>query len=131
MSAKQRLAVFNLSVAAAALAAFAGLIPVLGVWRAQGALGLLGLTGVGVIAYRLWVGRTICDERDQLIHLRSLQVGFGLVWLIVVAGIMSACSAYGFDGSVPSRLLTLGLFLTAAAFVLGQSAALLVLYRVG
>ncbi len=131
MSAKQQLAVFNLAVAVAALAAFGGLTPVLGVWRAQGAFGLLTLTAVGVLAYRWRAGRVVCDERDRYIHLRSIQVGFALVWLLVVGGVMGACSAYGFDGSVPSRLLTLGLYLTWAAFTLGQSSALLVLYRVG
>ena len=129
MSAKQRLAVFNLIVAVVALAAFAALTPVLGVWRAQAGLVVLFLTSVGVVVHRVRAGRAACDERDRAIHMRSIQVGFGLVWLLIVAGVMAACTAYGFDGSVPSRVLTLGLYLTAAAFVVGQSAAILVLYR--
>ncbi len=129
MASQHRLAVFNLSVSAAATVAFVALIPVLGAWRAQGAFALLALTAAGVFASRTRGGGVGWDERDRTFHLRSVQVGFAAVWLIVVGGVMGACTAYGFDGSVPSRLLTMGLYLTWVAFVVGQSATLLVLYR--
>ena len=127
MSAQQKLAWFNLSIAAVA---YLALWPMLGPWRAMGAFGLLGLAGFGYLFYH-WgknQGRVLCDERDQLINIKAYAFAKSVVWVALVAGFLLALRSYGENGDVPVQVLALVAWLAFCGFLLVQSLATLILY---
>lgn len=120
MSTTQKQAWFNLVVIALCLATMLALIPILGSRKAQGALGLLGLWGLTPFLFRKSQGAVASDERDALIHVRSLLIAYSLLWVILVGVGVGAAYSYGDKGAVPVRQLQMGIWF-GAIFVIGIS----------
>jgi hypothetical protein len=129
MVAQQRYAVFNLVIAGFALVLFLVLIPIIGMWRAQAAFAFLAFSALGPYFFRKRKGQIAGDERDQVIHLRAIQIGFGAFWLLFVGGIMSTYVYLQHQATMSVEILPLMVWLGWIAFVLCQAVALLVLYR--
>lgn len=130
MSAQQKLAWFNLSIAVATALAYLALWPALGPWRAMGAFGLLGLAGFGFLFYYRGKsqGHVVADERDQLINIKSYAFAKSIVWVALIIGFLVALNSYGEKGAVPVQVLALFAWLTFCGFLLVQSLATLILY---
>jgi hypothetical protein len=130
MSAQQKLAWFNLSIAVATAITYLALWPVLGPWRAMGAFGLLGLAGFGFLFYYGGKneGQILADERDQLINIKAYAFAKSVVWIALIVGFLLALNSYGENGAVPIQVLALVAWLAFCGFLLVQSLATLILY---
>jgi hypothetical protein len=126
MNATQRMAWFNLSVAAGAALLYLALLPALGE-RAMGGMGVLGLlTASPLVAGRRL--RALMDERDYAIQRRSMLIASFLVWgaaLITVAALDALSPA---QATVTVAHLGAAVFLAFALFILVMSACTLVQY---
>jgi hypothetical protein len=131
MSAWQKVAWFNLAVIASSVVLVLALVPVLGTTRAQGGLGLIGLLGFAPLFSRRGSGVVIEDERDQMIRLRSVLIGYSIFWLAFVAGCMSLPVLYGWNGLVPVSVVLLGVWYGMMVVVGVTAVATLVMYRLG
>jgi peptidoglycan/LPS O-acetylase OafA/YrhL len=129
MVAQQRHALFNLSVALAALIFFVALIPLLGVLRAQGGFCLLGISALAPLFWRSRKGKTSFDERDRLIFLRATQIAFAIFWLLFVGGVLAAYYSFRNRNALPINLLPLVIWLGWSILLITHSTALLVLYQ--
>jgi hypothetical protein len=130
MVAQQRYAFFQLSVALAALALFAAMIPSFGVVRAQAAFSLLAVLAVVPLVHWRLRHRETWDERDHAIHRRAAQLSFMAFWLLCVIGLMAAYHALRHRGLVTVEVLPLLVWIGGDCLLICQSAILLILYRI-
>ena len=68
------------------------------------------------------------DERDQLIHKKSVMVGYVVLWLYFVAVCVTAWCIVGPHGSISVKVLPLTLLGGLIIFTLVQGLASLILY---
>lgn len=129
MVAQQRHALFRVLVTSAALILFLGLIPRVGVWRAQSAFGVLGFLGAAPLVIGKSRARLLFDERDRQIHLKAIQIGTGIFWVLFAAGMWAAYWHFHNDRVVPVTGIALLAWLTWTAFELCNAGAMLFLYR--
>src|ERR1700722_18113406 len=129
MVIQQRYAAFNLAVAGSALLLFLGLVPIVGLWRAEAAFAVLAFSALGPFFFRKRNGQVCGDERDQAIHLRATQISFGAFWLLFVGGIMSTYGYLHYHPTISVEILPLIVWLGWIAFTLCQALVLLILYR--
>ena len=128
MSATQKLACFNLLVVLVSLCVVVSLLPMIGAQRAQVGLAFLGLLGLGPFFLRRKGGEVVFDERDTLIHRRSVIAAYTVFWLALFGAAGLAALFYGLDGAVPVTVIMVSPGY-AAMIVFGvMSAATLVQY---
>src|SRR5436309_2574195 len=131
MSSMQKFAWFNLAVIALTLLVVGSLFPFFG-HRAMGGLGCLGLIGFGPLFFRKQPGQVLTDERDHLIHGRSVILAYALFWVVfVLAAVVLSALIYGQDGAVPVPVIQLSVFWCFMFFYAVMSAAILVQYAGG
>ena len=129
MVIQQRWAVFRIAVALSALGLFLLVVPRMGLMRAQAAFGVLGFLGIAPLVFRKRAGEIAGDERDRMIHLRAIQIGTGLFWLLFAGGLWTAYFHFMNDRVVPVAAISLLAWLTWTTFELCNAAAMLFLYR--
>jgi uncharacterized membrane protein len=130
MTAQQRHAAFNVIVALATLILFLSLIPHFGLEKAQAAYALLSLYALGSIVYfrDKRKGAILWDERDTLIHSKSIKITFGILWILFAGGIMAVWAFHRNAANISVDILpqiVMGGFL---ALSLCQSLTVLFLY---
>ena len=130
MSQSQKHAWFNLAVIALTLTVVLPLYPLLGK-AAFGGFGFLGLLGLGPLFYRKTRGKMVTDERDNLIQQRSTLAAYSVFWLLFVAAGTITPFYYGYDGSVPTMVVTTSVVVAAMLFVVIHSVVTLVQYGRG
>lgn len=131
MSAMQKLAWFNLSVILLSLCVVLSLLPIVGATRAQAGLGILGLLGLSPILFRRKKGQLVVDERDTLIHRKSVIVGYSVFWLLFVGACCLSGWFYGMDGAVPVLVIMTFPFYAMIVLFAVTSVATLVQYGLG
>jgi hypothetical protein len=129
MVQQQRFAVFTFSVGLAAFALFAALLPRIGWIRAQSGFSILAVWAAGPFLFRRG-GRAVGDERLRSIHLRSIQISQAILWMLFVAGLMSAYYDYREHGPVNIEIFPLIVWIGTASLLCVHSAVVLVLHRV-
>ncbi len=130
MTLQQKVAWFNLSVAILAIAAYAILLPFLGPWRAMGAFGILGLAGFSGVLYFLEKrkGHIVGDERDTTIARKALIIAQSTHWVILIAAFVITVYFVGDHGTISMQALSLVVWAAFCAYLIINSAAMLVLY---
>jgi len=129
MVAQERHAWYRVVVATGALLLFLALIPRLGVWRAQSAFGVLGFLGAAPLLVGRSRAQTVHDERDRQIHLRAIQIGTAVFWVLFAIGLCSAYWHFRDDRVIPVTGIALLAWVTWTTYELCNAATLLVLYR--
>ncbi|MCE0496403.1 MAG: hypothetical protein LV481_00455 [Methylacidiphilales bacterium] len=131
MAAHQKIALFNLIVAMAALVLFLALTPLFGFSGAQAAFALFALIGFTPLFYRRRKGQIFSDERDNQIRLAATTLSFAVVWLIFVGGVMGAYYYLQHlnPGIVGLEVLPDLVWFGFGAHLVSHSAAILTLYR--
>ena len=71
------------------------------------------------------------DERDKMIHIRSVLAGYSVLWLYVVAICMIFWGAIGPEGRITTNVLILIVFGGMIVFAIASTAAGLLLYGKG
>jgi hypothetical protein len=134
MTVQQKQAWFTLILCAAALVAYALLLPSLGPDRAFGAFGIIGFSGLPALLSRLGAGKVLMDERDQLIGRRAQLVSLRVFWIFFV----STCLISWFvvtqinnRDMVPAYFLFAMLIGAWVLYLACHSVAILVQYRLG
>jgi len=97
-----------------------------------------GLFGFSVWCSFMWLIPLTCspkgkkrvtwDERDKMIHIRSVLTGYSVLWLYVVAVCMIFWGAIGPEGKITTNVLILIVFGGMGVFAIASSIAGLVLY---
>jgi hypothetical protein len=128
MVAQQRIAVFRLVVVGLTLAAFAAGANRFGVWRGECAFACLALLAAEPVLFRRSVAGA-WDERDRLLHLRAIQWGTAMFWLVTTVSIWAAYAALRPSRQVPVESLALLAWLEATAYLLCNAGATLLVYR--
>lgn len=126
MSAIQKQAWFHLAVIGVTVVAVAVALPWLGP-GAQGFLGLLGVLPLGMMFLRRRGGDVVTDERDAAIHQQAARIGFAVVWVVLIAGAMSAWGVYGDGGAVPVPVVMLAVWVAFMVLIAATAIATLVL----
>jgi hypothetical protein len=90
-----------------------------------GTFALLAVLAIGPILFLPRKGQVTGDERDRAIHLRAIQITFGVFWLVFVG----ALNALYFMGAHTPDLLIQLVWFGAIAMVGCQSITVLILYR--
>ena len=127
MVLQQRQAWFHLVVSGTSLILFLGLLPLVGMAGAQAAFAVLAVTWVAPFLFRKRGAAE--DERDRMIHLKSMQFTFGVLWLLMIGGVWGLYYTYEAAGAVPTAYLPVIGWMMWIVFLLCQSGAQLVLYR--
>ena len=130
MTLQQKIAWFNIAVAALAILAYFILLPIVGPWRATGGFGVLGLAGIGgfVWMFAKRNGRIVTDERDVAISRKALSFAKTcacatlLVAFLILVGIQGTKSAISVQG------LSLVIWWVVCAYLMIYSIAMLVFY---
>lgn len=130
MSAQQKIAWFNLSIALVSVVSYLALWPAIGPWRAMGAFGLLGFSGLSVLFYyrSKSSGRIVADERDQLIATKSVATAKSVIWIAMIAAFLVALLTIGENGNVSMQMIALVLWIAFCVFLMVQSITALILY---
>jgi hypothetical protein len=116
---------YFLAVLGMTAAVVLALLPFLG-YGATGGFGLLGLMGLGPLFFRRKEGRVVTDERDWHIQRRAVLIAYAVFWLaFVAAGVLVP---FIYPESVPSRLVSTGVWVAFMLFMGVLSVATLVLY---
>lgn len=133
MSPLQKFAWFNLTVIGISLCVVFSLMPFLG-QGAYGGLGCLGVLGFGPVFFffRKKPGQVQLDERDNLIHVRSVVVAYSLFWVVfVISAVFLTVLLYGQEGAVPVPVVQLFVAWAFMFFYSIMSIGILVQYRIG
>ena len=135
MNRVQKIACFVLAVMAITLSATAATVAILyykcGMPTARsgfGILGFLGLAGLANVIFRPKKGKVEFDERDALIHKRSMILAYSTFWLIFVFGSMTAWAIIGPEGHISVNVLPLMVCGAGILVVTVQSVAILIQY---
>jgi hypothetical protein len=100
-----------------------------------------GLFGISIWAGFMWLiplispqkskNRVHWDERDKMIHIRSVLAGFSALWLYVVSICMIFWGYIGPEGSITTNILILIVFGGLIVFAIASTVAGLFFYGKG
>jgi hypothetical protein len=134
-------AIITLTLVVSGFAIIGIVFPVISITDGLSPAIFTGLCGIGIWGGFMWLLPLICppkskkrinwDERDKMIHTRSVLIAYSVLWLYVVGVCMIFWGAVGPEGSISTNILLLIVFGGLIVFAIASTIAGLLLYGRG